>query len=90
MKNQAVRYIFVILIWAAALLLWIIKGWWFIAAALFLLHFFETMFTGIRTGKEHGLSRGYSIIMSMAFGIVWWKPLNDEYKEKNIPEDCEE
>ena len=82
MKNGIVAYIGTILIWIAVVLLWVFRGWWWITAALFILHLVETILIGVKTGTANGKSNGYSIFMTLMFGITWWRPLKNKEKEQ--------
>ena len=75
MHKDVITYILTILIWISSIVLWLTKGWWYITVFLLILHLIETIIIGVKTGRENDKGTGYSILMSMVFGITWWRPL---------------
>ena len=73
-----INYIFVLLLWLAAILMlgsgvfpwlfWVLLG----------LHFLELLLVGFRTGREYGVGAGKSILMCMLYGYIWWLPLQKQ------------
>jgi hypothetical protein len=73
-----VTQIITLVLWAISLYLWVQFGWWYLFVFLFALHFVEVFTKGIPIGVKAGYSRHYSVIMTLIFGIIWWKPVNDK------------
>ena len=77
MKKAVKVKILTILIWTACFFLWALRGWWYLAAGIFLLHSAEVFLIGIRTGRENNVSVYDSIILTLVFGVAWWMPLRN-------------
>ncbi len=75
MGKDRINQILTIVIWMVGIVLWIIKGWWYIVAAVAALHLAEIFIVGVRTGKEAGKSPAASAVMTFMFGFTWWLPL---------------
>ena len=73
-----VNKIVTILIWIASIYLWVTKGFWYITAFLFALHFAEVFIKGVSVGTKAGKSKFYSVIMTLIFGFTWWLPIERE------------
>ena len=78
MNKDLISRITVILLWLVSVILWIMRGWWYITAALFVLHFVEMFVIGVRTGRENRRSVFFSIVMTLVFGVTWWGPLRKD------------
>jgi len=78
---EKINKIVVILVWIAAIYLWLANGLWYIPAAILALHIVEVFVKGIPIGKKAGKSNGYSILMTLVFGFAWWLPLQNELKK---------
>ncbi len=74
--------IITILIWIVSIYLWAAKGMFYIAAAVFALHFAEIFLKGIPIGIKSGKSKLYSTIMTLIFGFTWWLPVQKEMESK--------
>jgi hypothetical protein len=77
-KMERVTQIITLILWGISLYLWVQFGWWYLFAFLFALHFFEIFAKGIPIGKKAGYSLTYSVLMTLIYGIIWWKPVNDK------------
>lgn len=80
MKNGLLNKIITIIIWMVAVALWASKGWWGVAAAIFGLHLAEVFLKGVKVGRMAGKTLADSVLLTLVFGIAWWKPLEEESK----------
>ncbi len=78
---DTINKIITILIWIASIYLWITKGFWYLTAAVFILHFFEIFVKGIKVGTKAGKSKMYSVVMTLVFGFTWWLPIQKEMEK---------
>ena len=62
-------------LYAAAIILWVTNGFWYLFAALFLLHFVELLVKGWRIGQQAGKPALVTILMTLICGYTWWLPL---------------
>ena len=46
------------------------------------LHIPETIFIGIKTGKDNGNSLADSIALCMTYGFLWWMPVKHKLAQK--------
>lgn len=61
-----------IIIWLVALYFLIFNGFWYIAAAVLLLHITELFMVGYRRGTTAGYSPIKTVLMVLVFGYTWW------------------
>lgn len=80
MNKDLVGRLIAILLWVTAVILWGVKGWWYIGAVLFIIHFVEIFAVGVKTGRGSGKPFFFSIVMTMVFGVTWWGPLRRKDK----------
>jgi len=64
-----------LVLYAASIALWILTGFFYLFAALLVLHISEYFIVGGKIGKQAGLSKGKSFLLCLAFGFTWWLPL---------------
>jgi hypothetical protein len=74
MKDK-IQQILCVVLYAAAIYLWAAKGFWYLFAFLFLLHFTELLIKGWNVGKRAGKSAPVTIVMTLVCGYTWWLPL---------------
>jgi len=83
MKN-VINYIFTLLIWLVAIILWVTISFPYLFYLLAVLHFVELIFIGFRTGREYGVSTSKSILKCMLFGFNWWLPLRRQMQSETF------
>ena len=77
-------YLACIVLWIGSTLLMIIKKNPFMALILFLLHFYELVTVGLKTGREFGKKDSVSIASCLCFGFLWWLPLKRQMKKETF------
>ena len=75
--QQAICFVLI----AAALALWVVNGFWYLFAVLFLLHFAELLVKGWRIGQRAGKPAAVTIVMTMICGYTWWLPLEKSLRD---------
>ena len=82
--KQIFRYAITLLLWIISIVLFINGTFPYLFWLLVLLHFFELITVGFKTGKQFGVSSVRSIIMCMLFGYNWWLPLRKQMKAETF------
>ncbi len=67
--------------WAIGIAMWAVKGWWYVCAAVFALHFVELFVKGLAVGKRAGKPLAETVAMTLTFGYTWWLPLDRRIRE---------
>lgn len=85
--KQTLAYFMAVILWGVALALFFngTARWLFLGLAA--LHFVELLAIGYRSGRRYGYPAWRSILMSMLFGIIWWKPLRVKMAKDDLTED---
>lgn len=76
---------FAVALYIAALYLWLLNGFWYFFALLFLLHLAELFLISWKIGRLSGKSHFVTILMTLIFGYTWWLPI-----QKNLLQDHSE
>lgn len=84
---QAIEYLGCGILWAAGAILTIVKKNPVLIILLALLHGFETVTIGVKTGLEYGKKFAYSVVMCMTFGFTWWLPLKKQIAAEQFTDD---
>ena len=64
-----------IVLYAASIALWALTGFFYLFAALLVLHVSEYFIIGGKVGEQAGLSKAKAFLLCLAFGFTWWLPL---------------
>ena len=70
-----------LILYILAIYLWVTRGFWYLFAALFLLHFVELLLKGWAVGKQARKSAFVTIVMTLMCGFTWWLPLEKAVNE---------
>lgn len=82
--KQVISYAITLLLWIVAIVLIVNGSFPYLFWLLLVMHYFELLLIGFKTGKQYGVSAGKSIIMCMLFGYNWWLPLRKQIKNETF------
>lgn len=80
-------FFLVLVLWVVALVLFFNGRFIWLLPGLLLLHLFELLVIGWRTGKQYGLTAGRTILMCMLYGFIWWLPLRRRMKLDDLTDE---
>ena len=80
-------YLACIALWAGSTIIMIWKKIPWCALFLFLLHLWELLTVGLKTGREFGEKDSVSIASCLCFGFLWWLPLKRQMKKETFTDD---
>jgi len=81
---QFIEYVGCIVLWIFGTIRTITKKKPLFVFCLFLLHLFETLTIGLKTGEEYGKSKAESFASCICFGFTWWLPLKKQMKAETL------
>ena len=81
-KTEKLNFGLVILLWTAGAVLCLMNFPWIILGIL-AMHIPETLFIGIKTGKDNGDRLVDSIAKCMTYGFLWWVPVKYRLSHKD-------
>lgn len=76
-----------LILWTGGVILTIIKKNPIVVYALFLLHAFETLVVGFKTGTKFGKKPLETVINCIFYGFTWWLPLKNQMKRETFTDD---
>jgi len=65
-------------LYAASIALWALTGFFYLFAALLIVHVSEYFIVGGKVGEQAGISKGKAFLLCLAFGFTWWLPIKKE------------
>lgn len=80
-KTERLNYAAVLVLWVVGGALTLVGFPWIVLGIL-ALHIPETIFIGIKTGKDNGDSLLNSIALCMTYGFLWWMPVKHKLAQK--------
>lgn len=80
-KTEKLNYVMVLALWVIGGALTLVGFPWIVLGIL-ALHIPETIFIGIKTGKDNGNSLADSIALCMTYGFLWWMPVKHKLAQK--------
>ena len=80
-KTERLNYAAVLVLWVVGGALTLVGFPWIVLGIL-ALHIPETIFIGIKTGKDNGDSFWNSVALCMTYGFLWWMPVKHKLAQK--------